>query len=326
MERRHSRESGNPESAGPRVKPGVTGHSSIYALILAGGEGTRFAPLSTPDRPKQFLSLVGERSLIAQTAERIRPLIPTSQWWTATNAKYVPLIREHLPELPIAHIIGETHKKNTAPAIALAAACLNRRDPKAVMVVLPSDHVIINEIEFRRVLQKAIQFSETHDDLVTLGITPAWASPSYGYIEEGVMVEDGIYRVKRFVEKPDVPTAEKYLKVGTYAWNSGMFVWRTSVILKEIEHHLPRVHQLLSQLSWSGDVPSQGQIQCYFEAVDSVSIDYGIMEKSQHVVMIPADMGWNDVGTWDSLKALVKSGVVQVQDEVQQYITQYANS
>lgn len=299
---------------------------NAYALILAGGEGTRFAPLSTPERPKQFLALVGEKSLIRQTAERIQPLLPASQWWTATNVKYVPLIREHLPELPITHIIGETHKKNTAPAIALAAACLNRRDPNGVMVVLPSDHVIIDESGFRCVLQKAIQFAATHDDLVTLGITPAWASPSYGYIEEGALVEEGIYRVKRFVEKPDVVTAEKYLNAGTYAWNSGMFVWRAEVVLQEIQHHLPQIYNLLSQLSWSDDVPLQDQVQRYFEAVDSVSIDYGVMEKSQHVVMLPADIGWNDVGTWDSLKALVKSGAVQVRPDVQQYINHYASS
>ena len=299
---------------------------SVYALILAGGEGTRFAPLSTPDRPKQFLALVGNQSLIHQTAERIRPLISASHWWTATNAKYIPLIKTHLPELPVAHIIGETLKKNTAPAIALAAACLHHRDPNAVMVVLPSDHVIIDEAGFRRVLQKAIQFAATHDELVTLGITPAWASPSYGYIEEGSQLEEGVYRVKRFVEKPDVATAEKYLKAGTYAWNSGMFVWRTAVILKEIQSHLPKLYDLLSQLTWDGAVPPPDQIQHYFEAVESVSIDYGVMERSQHVVMLPADIGWNDVGTWDSLKVLVKSGAVQVRDEVQRYITQYANS
>lgn len=290
---------------------------SVYALILAGGEGTRFAPLSTPERPKQFLSLVGNQSLICQTAERIRPLIPASHWWTATNAKYVPLITEHLPELPVAHVIGETHKKNTAPAIALAAACIHRVDPDAVMVVLPSDHVIIDEAGFRRVLHHAIQFAARHDELVTLGITPAWASPSYGYIEEGALIEKGIYRVKRFVEKPDVATAEKYLNAGTYAWNSGMFVWRAAVILKELQAHLPKVYDLLAQFS--------NQIERYFEAVESVSIDYGVMEKSQHVVMLPADIGWNDVGTWDSLRALVQSGAVQVREDVQRYITQYAN-
>lgn len=296
-----------------------------YALILAGGEGTRFAPLSTPERPKQFLALVGNQSLIRQTAERIRPLIPTSHWWTATNAKYIPLIREHLPELPPAHSIGETHKKNTAPAIALAAACIHRIDPDAVMVVLPSDHVITDEVGFRRILQQAIQFAATHDDLVTLGITPAWASPSYGYIEKGALIEEGIYHVKRFVEKPDVATAENYLHAGSYTWNSGMFVWRASVILKELQTYLPKVHDLLMQLRWEGKIPSFGQIQRYFEAVDSVSIDYGVMEKTKHVVMLPADIGWNDVGTWASLKSLVQSGAVQVRDEIQTYIAKYTS-
>lgn len=297
-----------------------------YALILAGGEGTRFAPMSTPERPKQFLALVGNKSLIRQTADRIQPVISAQRSWVATNDRYLALVSEHLPDMPTDHIIGETQKKNTAPAIALAAMCLHRQDPNAVMVVLPSDHVILNESEFLTVLQRAIHAATQSDVLVTLGITPEWASPSYGYIEQGTALPEGMFRVKRFVEKPDVATAQTYLKAGTYTWNSGMFVWRTAVILDEIKRHLPKMSELLNSLHWEGVTPSRSEIARYFEAVDSISIDYGIMEKSDRVVMTPANMGWNDVGTWDSLKALVSTGAVTVSTDVQNHISHYART
>lgn len=300
--------------------------TNTYALILAGGEGTRFAPLSTPDRPKQFLPLVSDQSLIRQTADRIQPLIPNMHWWVATNARYLSQVREHLPEVPETHVIGETHKKNTAPAIALAAMCLHRQDPDAVMVVLPSDHVIIDEDGFRTIVQRAITFATQHDVLVTLGIMPTWASPEYGYIERGVAEESGIFRVKRFVEKPNTDTAETYLKAGTYSWNSGMFVWRTATILEEIQVHLPDVHHLLQTIEWQGDHPTPAAIHHYFETVASVSIDYGIMEKSDRAVVLPASIGWNDVGTWESLKVLADSGAVHVPPNVQKLIIQHAKA
>ncbi len=297
-----------------------------YALILAGGEGVRFAPLSTPSLPKQFLALVGDNSLIRQTADRIQSLISPQHSWVATNARYLSLVHDHLPSIPTDHIIGETQKKNTAPAIALAAMALHRQDANAVMVVLPSDHVILNEVGFLDVLKRAIHAASQSDVLVTLGITPAWASPSYGYIEQGSALSDGMFRVKRFVEKPDIATAETYLKAKTYTWNSGMFVWRTSVILDEINRHLPKMSELLNSLQWEDALPSRDEMTRYFTEVESVSIDYGIMEKSDRVVMIPADIGWNDVGTWDSLRVLVDTGAVTVSPEVQNYITQYART
>lgn len=297
---------------------------ATYALILAGGEGSRFAPLSTPELPKQFLPLVSEQSLIRQTADRIQSLIPETHWWVATNARYLSQVQEHLPEVPEAHVIGETHKKNTAPAIALAAMCLHRQDPNAVMVVLPSDHVITDEAGFRSVLQRAITFAAQHDVLMTLGIKPTWASPEYGYIERGVAEEPGIFRVRRFVEKPSPATAESYLKAGTYSWNSGMFVWRTATILDDIQRHLPDVHQLLQSIEWQGDHPTPAAIHHYFETVASVSIDYGVMEKSDRAVVLPASIGWNDVGTWDSLKSLADSGAVHVPSHIQKLITQHA--
>lgn len=292
---------------------------NVAALILAGGEGTRFAPLSTPSLPKQFLNLVGDQSLIRQTVDRIRPVIPAVQCWVATNARYQSLVQEHLPEIAVDHIIGETQKKNTAPAIAWAAKQLYRLDPDAVMVVLPSDHVILDAENFRRVLQQAIQVAVATDVLVTLGIPPTWASTDYGYIAQGKAVGGGVYQVQRFVEKPDLATAARYLKEGTYTWNSGMFVWRASVLLDEVRQYLPQMHEMLARLR--GD-----QIADYFEQVQSISIDYGVMEKSSRVVTIPAAIGWNDVGTWESLKTLVESGAVRVSAEVQQLIHRHAGS
>lgn len=299
---------------------------SAYALILAGGEGTRFAPLSTPERPKQFLPLVGDQSLIRQTVDRIQALIPAAHLWVATNVRYLPQVREHLPEIPESQVIGETCKKNTAPAIAIAAMGLHRRDPNAVMVVLPSDHVIVDADGFRSVLKKAIAFAARHDVLVTLGIQPTFASPEYGYIERGVAEEPGIFRVRRFVEKPDSATAASYLKAGTYSWNSGMFVWRASVILEDVARFLPDIHSWLQKIEWQGDSPTLASVRDYFEGVASVSIDYGIMEQSERAVVIPASIGWHDVGTWDSLRCLAESGAVCVPPNVQKLITEHATS
>ncbi len=298
--------------------------TNTYALILAGGEGTRFAPLSSPDCPKQFLTLVGDASLIRQTADRVRLLIPHTHWWVATNARYLSLVHEHLPEIPAAHLIGETCKKNTAPAIALAASCLHRQNPDAIMVVVPSDHVVTDEAGFRNTLQQAISYAAQHDALVTLGMTPTWSSSDYGYIERGMAEEPGVFRVRRFVEKPANDIARSYVKAGTYSWNSGMFVWRTSVILDDIRRYLPDVYRLLQQVEWQGSHLAPQAVQNYFETVESVSIDYGIMETSDRAVVIPASFGWSDVGTWDGLKQLADSGVVRVPSHVRKLITQYA--
>lgn len=297
-----------------------------YALVLAGGEGTRFAPLSTPERPKQFLPLVGDQSLIRQTVDRVHALIPAAHLWVATNARYLPQVREHLPEISESQVIGETCKKGTAPAIALAAMGLYRRDPNAVMVVLPSDHVIVDADGFRSVLKKAIAFAARHDVLVTLGIQPTFGSPEYGYIERGVAEEPGVFRVRRFVEKPDSATAASYLKAGTYSWNSGMFVWRASVILEDIARHLPDIHVWLQKIAWQGDCPTLASVQDYFEGVAPVSIDYGVMEKSERAVVIPASIGWHDVGTWDNLRALAESGAVRISPNVQKLVTEHAKS
>jgi len=294
--------------------------ASVYALILAGGEGTRFAPLSTPEKPKQFLPLVGEDSLIRQTAARIQSVISSEDWWVATNAKYCELVKSHLSEMNPDHIIGETKKKNTAPAIALAAAALNRMDPESIMVILPSDHVILDNTGFIITLQKAIDTAAGSDSLVTLGITPTWPSSDYGYIEQGEDLGGGVFRVSRFVEKPDHETARQYLDAKRFVWNSGMFVWQTRSILDEMRKHLPVVYQLLQSLQWGAQLPTPKEIGRFFKEVDSVSIDYGVMEKSHRCLVIPAEFGWNDVGTWESLKMLVDSGTVHIGNEVRDHL------
>jgi mannose-1-phosphate guanylyltransferase len=292
----------------------------IYFLIMAGGEGTRFQPLSTPAKPKQFINIVGEKSLIRQTFDRFKTFKyfkGNSYVYVATNARYIDLVRHELPEVPIANIIGETRKKNTAPCIGFVSQLIYNKDPEAIIVCLPSDHVILNQAEFLSVLESAIQLAGKEQKLVTLGINPTGPNTQYGYIERSNLQTKGLlhnaFVIKRFVEKPNEDTAQSYVSSGKFYWNSGMFVWMAKVILEEIANHIP---ELSGEL---GHIPRKVDMACmvnFFERAPSISIDYGVMEKSKNVMVIPCEFGWSDVGTWKSLKELSDSGAVTISPEV----------
>lgn len=289
----------------------------LYILIMAGGEGTRFYPLSTPERPKQFLSFWGDRTFIQQTFDRISDMVPASNIYVATNKKYVGLVKSQLPDIPMKNIIGEPRKRNTAPCIAYAARIISEGDKDAVMVVLPSDHMISKEREFRKVIDRAVYIATTRDVLVTLGIQPTWAADCYGYIKMGRMIEDDpdgkwhAHIVDSFIEKPSVAKAQGYVSEGSYVWNSGMFIWKAAFILKEIEAHLPQIKPLLDRYV------KKSQIRRFFHEVEPISIDYGVMERSDRVVTVPCSIGWTDIGTWQSLYNLARSARIELEPHVE---------
>jgi len=283
----------------------------FYALIMAGGTGTRLWPRSRRDRPKQLLDIVSERTMLQETHERIRPLIPDEQIFVVTNDGYVDIVRQQLPALPEGNIIGEPEGHGTAPCIGLAALHLRRLDPSGVMAVLPADHLIRKEAVFRRVLQAAVQVAEG-GHLVTLGIQPTHPETGYGYIQRGDLLrrvgEYDAYRVQRFTEKPDRDQAEAFLDSGGYYWNSGMFVWRVSAILREIERLMPELYAQLMEIDSALGTPQERAVlERVWATVEDQTIDFGIMERAEDVAVIPADIGWSDVGSWATLFQLLPS-------------------
>ncbi len=279
----------------------------VYAVIMAGGSGTRFWPKSTKALPKQFLNLFGEGTMIQNTAKRIEPIIPQERIMVVTNESYVSIVKEQLPKVPDENIVGEPVAKNTAPCVAIAAELLYKKDPDATMVVLPADHHITNPERFLEYLDSAIKKAESGQHLVTIGINPDKPETGFGYIHaNGSEKEDFagnvVHPVRAFTEKPDLATAEQFVASGEYFWNSGMFVWKASTVLREIESHLPTMYEELSKTSdelyTDYHIPS---IKDFYYACESISIDYGIMERSNSVFVVPGEFGWNDVGSWSAV-------------------------
>ncbi len=282
---------------------------TITSLIMAGGKGERFWPKSRTSLPKQFLNISGNKSMMQQTIARLEKLIPITQIFVVTNELYAELIKAQIPHLPLENIIIEPIGRNTAPCIGVASLIIEERYPDSTMVVLPSDHIIQNEQGFIKIIKTAAQFADEHDHIVTLGIPPTYAETGYGYIEYSEefqeMDELSIHTVNKFVEKPDLATAEQYLKAGNYLWNSGIFVWKTSVIRMHIKELMPEMHDVLETIRAGFAYEDKNlTIKREFHKMPDQSIDYGIMEKVRSIHVIPCLFGWDDVGSWTALERI----------------------
>lgn len=278
-----------------------------YAVIMSGGMGTRFWPKSRHSMPKQFLKTVGEKTMIQNTVDRITKCIHQDNISIVTNRNYVEMIKKQLPCVKKENIFIEPSNKETATCIGLAAIKLVKRDPDAVMVVLPSDHMIQNVEEFKKTIETALKIAKSKDVLVTMGIVPSRAETAYGYIETGRIIEDfdGIsaFKVKRFTEKPNKTVAQMFIDKGTFLWNSGMFVWRASVLLKEMERYLPDLYNnLMVMQNYIGQEEEEKIIEEEYQKVDGISIDFGLMEKSSNIVVLKTNLDWDDIGSWNALE------------------------
>ncbi|MDP4145738.1 MAG: mannose-1-phosphate guanylyltransferase [Bacillota bacterium] len=279
----------------------------LCALIMAGGKGERFWPLSTDEKPKQFLKLIGEETMIQMTVKRLEKLIPVERIFVVTAKRYVDLVKEQLPKLPESNIIVEPVGRNTAPCIALSAFIIEKYYKNATIAVLPSDHLIVNEDKFINTLGAANKFVEDNESaIVTIGMKPDRPETGYGYIEYSEVVESidefKVRSVRRFVEKPNLETAQKYLNKGDFLWNAGMFVWRASTILELTNRFLTNTFNVLNEIAVTCEEEFDQVLELRYENVDNVSVDYGIMEKAENIYVIPTDFGWDDVGTWYSVE------------------------
>ncbi|MBI5639127.1 MAG: mannose-1-phosphate guanylyltransferase/mannose-6-phosphate isomerase [Nitrospirae bacterium] len=293
----------------------------MYAVILAGGSGTRFWPLSREKTPKQLLRVFGDSTMIQQTVARLTESLPVGNIYIVTGDKYSYDIRSQLRETCGSdrfRMLVEPAARNTAPAIGLAAVYIKKRDSKAVISVMPSDHIILKTDEFGKVMKKAAEVA-AKGYLTTIGIIPDRPETGYGYIKKGKSLEaegrgrkakdaaTDAFTVEKFVEKPDRKKAAEYVRSGDYFWNSGIFVWRVSDVLAEIKRQLPELHKGLLEIGKAiGKKNEQDVIREVFKSLQSVSIDYGIMEKAERVAVVPADMGWSDVGSWRALDDISK--------------------
>lgn len=285
-------------------------HDELYVVIMAGGQGTRFWPRSRRKRPKQLLNIVGQTTMLEQTVARVSSLISAERIVVVAGEAYRDLIRDSLPQLPEANFLFEPIGRNTAACVAWAALWIQHRAPEAIMAVLPADHLIRDEPEFLRVLRVAARVAQPFNRLVTLGIQPTHPETGYGYIRVGVDRRqiDGreVFRVAQFVEKPSRQKAEQFLAEGNYFWNSGMFVWRADSIWHEVSRYLPQLAQELEALrqATTSDTLTAVVGEVY-PRLPAVSIDVGVMERAQDVWVVPADIGWSDVGSWRALGDLV---------------------
>lgn len=278
----------------------------LCALIMAGGKGTRFWPLSTEEKPKQFLNLIGEETMIQMTVNRITPIIPIERVFVCTGEMYVDLVKEQLPNLPERNIIVEPQGRNTAPCIALSALVIKKYYEDANMVVLPSDHLISDEEIFRDIIESADEFiNENKEAIITLGMEPTRAETGYGYIrygkDENSLNDHKVIKVDAFVEKPNKQRAEQYIEEGNYLWNGGMFLWSAQNILNQIEKYSNSTYEALKDIETVDNEEIQELINNNYHKTEAISIDYAVMEKSDSIYVVPSRFGWDDVGSWEAL-------------------------
>ncbi|ABR30517.1 mannose-1-phosphate guanylyltransferase [Thermosipho melanesiensis] len=270
------------------------------ALIMAGGKGERFWPYSTDEKPKQFINLFGEKTMIQQTVDRLDGFLPIENIFIVTGEKYVNLVKKQLPNLPEKNIIVEPEGRNTAPCIALSAFYIKKIYGNVNLAVFPADHLVRDVEVFRKTLSLSFEFVEAKEDvIVTLGIKPDRPETGYGYIKflgEDVKINESILKVERFVEKPDKLTAERYVNEGKYLWNAGIFVWKIDTILKNTKEFLPNTYGILKNVFDKKDLYEELKIA--YKKVDKISVDFGIMEHAKNIYVIPVDFGWDDVGSW----------------------------
>lgn len=277
---------------------------SNYALILAGGSGTRFWPLSRNAKPKQLLDLFGNGTMLRQAVNRVSGLVPAENIFILTNHLQEAEVRRQVAEIPAENIVAEPARRDTAPAVALGIGLIAARDPQANMIVIPSDSLILDDNAFRALAEDALALAEREPALMTIGIRPTWACPSYGYIERaGKLSAEGLthecYEVLRFREKPDAATAAEYLASGNFTWNAGMFIWNVAHVRSQLAAHTPQLAEFIDRLTTAGDLPDF--ISREFPALTPISIDFALMEKADRVLNFEATFDWDDVGSWISV-------------------------
>ncbi len=277
-----------------------------HVVVMAGGVGSRFWPLSTPEYPKQFIDILGcGRTLIQLTVDRFAGVAPIENFWVVTNAKYVDIVKEQIPGIPVNHILAEPEARNTAPCIAWACWKIKAEDENATIVVTPSDAVVMNPEEFRRVIKNSLAFTENQEAIVTIGIKPSRPETGYGYVQFAEQVEGEIHKVEVFKEKPNLETAEEYLADGHFLWNAGIFVWNVQTIVHTIKKFNSQIAGLMDRISKSfGSSEEKNVVEGLFPLCEKISIDYAVMEpasKDNMVFTHPADFGWSDLGNWASL-------------------------
>ena len=278
-----------------------------HLVIMAGGVGSRFWPMSTEEKPKQFIDVLGVgKSLLQLTVERFSGICKPQNTWIVTNKAYVDIVKEQLPELPAGNILCEPCRRNTAPCIAYVSWKIKSQDPKANIVVSPSDHIVTDTEEFRRVIKSCLNFTADSDAIVTLGMKPTRPETGYGYIQADLssssLRNKEIFRVYSFREKPDLDTAKKYISKNNYYWNAGIFIWNVSTIVNAFRIYQPNISKIFeAMLPIYGTETEQQLIDERFPECESISVDYAIMEKAEEIFVCPADFGWSDLGTWGSL-------------------------
>jgi len=275
----------------------------LYAVIMAGGVGSRFWPRSKEKKPKQLIRIVGENTMIQDTVKRLEGLVANDHIFIITNKIQKLRVKEQLPQIPVENIVDEPFGKNTAACIGLAAVIIKNKNKNAVMITLPADHLIKDDEEFRKCLSKAVEFADKSKGLVTIGITPTRPETGYGYIQfDETEVGDNIFKVLTFAEKPNIETAQQFLQAGDFLWNSGIFIWRVDTILNEMKKYLPDLSEGLDKIyEVVGTSEFERQVVYVYGQLKSISIDYGVMEKSDKVFLTKADFYWNDVGNWEAV-------------------------